>query len=158
MASTSGLVVAAGCAGIGLIGPNSKITTICGNRIFMAVPVKDVRRVHFGERAQIFNGPPFCQPQSGTSAILFEPLNLLCRINFWQALALAVVQVDELLGLGVVADDVKPAHRLLFCGGKGMTRRPEIFAGGGVLGPQAVAGEIFQFLRVFDQDIHGRAG
>ena len=71
-----------------------------------------------------------------------------------QAFAVPAVQVDKLSRLGDVKYDVKLADRLFLCNLKGRFRGPKIFAFSGVFCPLAVAGEIFQFFRIFDKDVH----
>jgi hypothetical protein len=86
-----------------------------------------------------------------------KPDSNLNRGRFGNALAPSVVQIDELFRLGKVADDVELAHRFLFCDYKGCFRSSKIFAFGDIFCPLTVAGEIFQLLRVFDEDVHEQA-
>jgi hypothetical protein len=55
-----------------------------------------------------------------------------------------------LFGFGDVGDDVEPADRFFFRNVKGGSGFLEVFAVGGIFGPQVVTGEIFQLLGVFD--------
>jgi len=74
--------------------------------------------------------------------------------DFRQSFAAAVMQVDELLGVGDVAHDVEFADGFFFREVKGRAGFGKSFAGGGAGVPLAVAREIFRFVRVFDQNVH----
>ena len=104
-------------------------------------------------------------------AELFSPSTLTCpadflprsprasgsglnRGRFSNAPAPAVDHVEELLRFGEIADDVEPAHQFLFRNFKGRSGGSEIFGFAGIFRPVAVAGEIFQFLRVFYKGLH----
>ena len=80
----------------------------------------------------------------------------LNRAGGRNALAPAVIHVDELFCLADVGDDVEPAHHFFFCSGEGGFGCSEILAFGGVFCPRVVAGEILQALSIFDKYVHKR--
>ena len=77
--------------------------------------------------------------------------------NFRRALAFAAVEIDELFGLGHIADDVEFTDSFLFRRFKRRSGAGEMFALADRLAPQTVVGEKFLGVRVFDENVHGQA-
>ena len=71
------------------------------------------------------------------------------------ALAGAVVHVHELFRAGEISDNVKFSDGFSFGGREGGLRGGEFDAFVGFFCPTAIGGQIFQGLRVFDEDVHG---
>ena len=74
-----------------------------------------------------------------------------------KSLASSMVEVDELIRLGNVADDVEFADGLLLRGLERRFRRRKTPAVARIFRPLSLPGQIFEGVLVFDEYVHGRA-
>src|ERR1700690_1144154 len=73
-----------------------------------------------------------------------------------KSLASPVIQIDELIRLGNVADDVEFADGLVLRGLERSSRRRKISAVARIFRPLSFTRQIFESVLVFDEYVHGR--